>query len=123
MFVTSSMDQEVKIWDSDKMKVLDKYQSDAAVLDCHWGMPNASGLVNSATPLLISLLSLQIAIALGSSCVRLIDPRFVSSILPLIACVCCFQHSKSHPAHALEGEVRQVFAMDEFALSSAARGI
>ncbi|KAI6216569.1 DNA excision repair protein ERCC-8 [Aphelenchoides fujianensis] len=60
MFVTSSMDQEVKIWDSDKMKVLDKYKSDAAVLDCHWGMPNASGLI---------------AIALGSSCVRLIDPR------------------------------------------------
>ncbi|KAI6221636.1 DNA excision repair protein ERCC-8 [Aphelenchoides besseyi] len=60
IYVTSSMDQEVKVWDSNCMKVIDKYKNETAVLDCHWGMPNSSGLI---------------AIALGSSCVRLIDPR------------------------------------------------
>jgi DNA excision repair protein ERCC-8 len=62
MFVTASMDQEVRLWDSETMRVVDKYKNEAAILDVHWGMPNMNGLI---------------AIALGSSCVRLIDPRFV----------------------------------------------
>lgn len=60
MFVTASMDQEVRLWDSESMRVIDKYKNETAILDSHWGMPNSSGLI---------------AIALGSSCVRLIDPR------------------------------------------------
>lgn len=54
------MDQEVRLWDSESMRVIDKYKNEAAILDVHWGMPNMSGII---------------AIALGSSCVRLIDPR------------------------------------------------
>jgi len=60
MFVTSSMDQEVRLWDSESMHVVDKYKNESAILDCHWGMPNSTGII---------------AVALGSSCVRLIDPR------------------------------------------------
>lgn len=62
MFFTSSMDQEVRLWDSECMRVVDKYKNESAILDSHWGIiPNGTGLI---------------AIALGSSCVRLIDPRF-----------------------------------------------
>jgi hypothetical protein len=54
------MDQEVRLWDSECMQVVDKYKNETAILDSHWGIPSGSGII---------------AIALGSSCIRLIDPR------------------------------------------------
>lgn len=35
-FVTASMDQEVRLWDSESMRVVDKYKNEAAILDIHW---------------------------------------------------------------------------------------